>query len=287
MAEAAAGGSEEPELLAEDGAGPKSSEGPEVDEDEGFGDWSQKPAPWQPRRGAEGTVDGGAEPPRSKSPEGAPAEAGQARPGQHAWERTGSHGPSRPHVHPEDLHLSQEGPDPVEHWAGGGCGTPSPLLRGGTTEPGSPPTSPSIKLADRTESPNRSVEKSDRVKRSPPAPPVSAIDARLQRYAQAAEAAGRALRPSRQTSIDLPGTAVASARSLWETGEGHTPPAPKTPPCKDIVAGDMSKRSLWEGSGGGKTSSTIKSTPAGRRYRFVAAGHGKYEKVFVDEDSAP
>ena len=92
---------------------------------------------------------------------------------------------------------------------------------------------------------------------------------------------------------------------------------------KDIVAGDMSKRDLWEQKGGPKTSSTVKvrrkaadaggessgwagraavslhgshlgpgpsswqSTPSGKRYKFVAAGHGKYEKVLVDEGSAP
>ena len=93
---------------------------------------------------------------------------------------------------------------------------------------------------------------------------------------------------------------------------------------QDIVAGDMSKRDLWEQKGGPKTSSTVKvrlgkaadagggssgwagraavslrgshlgpgppsrqSTPSGKRYKFVAAGHGKYEKVLVDEGSAP
>lgn len=61
-------------------------------------------------------------------------------------------------------------------------------------------------------------------------------------------------------------------------------------PCvcpQDIVAGDMSKKSLWEQKGGSKISSTIKSTPSGKRYKFVATGHGKYEKVLVDEGSAP
>lgn len=105
---------------------------------------------------------------------------------------------------------------------------------------------------------------------------------------------------------------------------------------QDIVAGDMSKKSLWEQKGGSKTSSTVKvesicsgggergsesnkgpflvhlgglpggsgisllpcspfalglrprqSTPSGKRYKFVATGHGKYEKVLMDEGSAP
>lgn len=29
------------------------------------------------------------------------------------------------------------------------------------------------------------------------------------------------------------------------------------------------------------------STPSGKRYKFVATGHGKYEKVLMDEGSGP
>lgn len=29
------------------------------------------------------------------------------------------------------------------------------------------------------------------------------------------------------------------------------------------------------------------STPSGKRYKFVATGHGKYEKVLVDEGPVP
>lgn len=29
------------------------------------------------------------------------------------------------------------------------------------------------------------------------------------------------------------------------------------------------------------------STPSGKRYKFVATGHGKYEKVLMDEGSVP
>ncbi|XP_057158293.1 striatin-like [Pan paniscus] len=53
--------------------------------------------------------------------------------------------------------------------------------------------------------------------------------------------------------------AVASTKSRWETGEVQAQSAAKTLSCKDIVAGDMSKKSLWEQKGGSKTSSTIKA----------------------------
>ncbi|NP_001399601.1 lymphocyte-specific protein 1 isoform 8 [Mus musculus] len=55
--------------------------------------------------------------------------------------------------------------------------------------------------------------------------------------------------------------AVASTKTLWETGEVQSQSASKTPSCQ--------------------------STPSGKRYKFVATGHGKYEKVLVDEGSAP
>ncbi|XP_034502278.1 lymphocyte-specific protein 1 isoform X6 [Ailuropoda melanoleuca] len=169
--------------------------------------------------------------------------------------------------------------------------TPSPLVLEGTTEPGSPPLSPSTKLIDRTESLNRSIKKSNSVKKSQPALPISKIDERLEQYTQAIEwalsplqTAGRTSKLVRQPSIELPSMAVASTKSRWETGEVQAQSTAKGPSCKDIVAGDMSKKSLWEQKGGSKTSSTIKqSTPSGKRYKFVATGHGKYEKVLVDE----
>ncbi|XP_058546030.1 lymphocyte-specific protein 1 isoform X4 [Neofelis nebulosa] len=166
--------------------------------------------------------------------------------------------------------------------------TPSPLVLEGATEQGSPPLSPSTKLIDRTESLNRSIRKSNSVKKSQPALPISKIDERLEQYTQAIETAGRTPKLTRQPSIELPSMAVASTKSRWETGEVQAQSTARTPSCKDIVAGDMSKKSLWEQKGGSKTSSTIKqSTPSGKRYKFVATGHGKYEKVLVDEGSVP
>ncbi|XP_032976019.1 lymphocyte-specific protein 1 isoform X3 [Rhinolophus ferrumequinum] len=165
--------------------------------------------------------------------------------------------------------------------------TPSPLVLEETTEQGSPPLSPSTKLIDRTESLNRSIKKSNSVKKSQPALPISKIDERLEQYTQAIETAGRNPKLARQPSIELPSMAVASTKSRWETGEVQAQSSSKGPSCKDIVAGDMSKKNLWEQKGGSKTSSTIKSTPSGKRYKFVATGHGKYEKVLMDEGSVP
>ncbi|XP_043779274.1 lymphocyte-specific protein 1 isoform X8 [Cervus elaphus] len=300
--------SEQEKLLS-----PKPSEAPELDEDEGFGDWSQKPEQQRQQHwGAGETTDAG-DPPGGESPEGTQEDD---RPHQRTSGTQGADELSPAEVRLEELHLSPdlepreglaaEAPEPsgpeepvqgspglagteeaeVQHQSCRQPRTPSPLVLEGT-EVGSPPLSPSTKLSDRTESLNRSIKKSNSVKRSQPALPISKIDERLEQYTQAVETAGRTPKLTRQPSIELPSMAVASTKSRWETGEVQAQSAAKSAPCKDIVAGDMSRRDLWEQKGGPKTSSTVKSTPSGKRYKFVATGHGKYEKVLVDEGPAP
>nr|XP_019574099.1 PREDICTED: lymphocyte-specific protein 1 isoform X4 [Rhinolophus sinicus] len=273
----------------------KASEAPELDEDEGFSDWSQKPEQ-KPRHS---TAE---EPPEGESTEGDQEEdrplghqdADEVNPATACLEGL--------HLHPSSE--AQEGPEPEvtvqdslapaeaeeadeQHQKCQQPRTPSALVLEETTEHGSPPLSPSTKLIDRTESLNRSIKKSNSVKKSQPALPISKIDERLEQYTQAVETAGRNPKLARQPSIELPSMAVASTKSRWETGEVQAQSSSKGPSCKDIVAGDMSKKNLWEQTGGSKTSSTIKSTPSGKRYKFVATGHGKYEKVLMDEGSVP
>ncbi|NXL64097.1 LSP1 protein, partial [Chordeiles acutipennis] len=144
----------------------------------------------------------------------------------------------------------------------------------------------STKITDRTESLNRSIKKSNSIKKTQPPLPVSKIDDRLEQYTQAIETSTKAPKPVRQPSLDLPTTSmmVASTKSLWETGEVAAQSAVKSSPCKDIVAGDIvSKRSLWEQKGNPKPETNIKSTPSGKRYKFVATGHGQYKKVLIDD----
>ncbi|NWZ02031.1 LSP1 protein, partial [Loxia curvirostra] len=144
----------------------------------------------------------------------------------------------------------------------------------------------STKITDRTESLNRSIQKSNSIKKSQPPLPVSKIDDRLEQYTQAIETSSKAPKPVRQPSLDLPTTSmmVASTKSLWETGEVTAQSAVKPSACKDIVAGDIvSKRSLWEQKGNPKPESSIKSIPSGKKYKFVATGHGQYKKVLIDD----
>ncbi|NWR27794.1 LSP1 protein, partial [Tachuris rubrigastra] len=143
----------------------------------------------------------------------------------------------------------------------------------------------STKITDRTESLNRSLQKSNSIKKTQPPLPVSKIDDRLEQYTQAIETSTKAPKPVRQPSLDLPTTSmmVASTKSLWESGEVTAQSAVKPSACKDIVAGDIvSKRSLWEQKGNPKPESNIKSVPSGKKYKFVATGHGQYKKVLID-----
>lgn len=268
----------------------KASEAPEPEEDEGFGDWAQKSELRQPLQG---------ESPEREQEEARPCgpqDGDELCPTRVSLEELHLHpnseaqeGPGPEPVGPEEM--GRGSPDPAEeakeHQQWQRPGAPSPVLLEETAEPSSPPLSPSTKLLDRTESLSRSIKKSNSVKKSQPALPISKIDDRLEQYTQAIETAGRNTKLTRQPSIELPSMAVASTKSLWETGEVQAQSAAKSPSCKDIMAGDMSKKSLWEHKGDSKTSSTVKSTPSGKRYKFVATGHGKYEKVLMDEGSGP
>ncbi|NWH57487.1 LSP1 protein, partial [Geococcyx californianus] len=144
----------------------------------------------------------------------------------------------------------------------------------------------STKITDRTESLNRSIKKSNSIKKTQPPLPVLKIDDRLEQYTQAIETSTKTPKPVRQPSLDLPTTSmmVASTKSLWETGEVAAQSAVKSSTCKDIVAGDIvSKRSLWEQKGNPKPETNIKSTPSGKKYKFVATGHGQYKKVLIED----
>ncbi|NXF01756.1 LSP1 protein, partial [Smithornis capensis] len=144
----------------------------------------------------------------------------------------------------------------------------------------------SMKITDRTELLNRSIQKSNSIKKTQPPLPVSKIDDRLEQYTQAIETSTKASKSARQPSFDLLTTSkmVASAKSLWETGEVAAQSTAEPLPCKDIVAGDIvSKRNLWEQKGSPKPETNIKSVPSGKKYKFVATGHGQYKKVLIDD----
>ncbi|XP_053128238.1 lymphocyte-specific protein 1 isoform X2 [Hemicordylus capensis] len=156
-------------------------------------------------------------------------------------------------------------------------------------EEGQPPLSPTTKITDRTESLNRSIQKSNSVKKTQPPLPVSKIDDKLEQYTHAIETSSKTPKPARQLSIDLPSNtvAVASTKSLWETGEVVAQSPVKTTPCKDIVAGDIvNVRSIWEQKDSPKTDGNAKVKLPGKKYKYVATGHGQYKKVLIEDDGA-
>uniref|UniRef100_A0A8C5RJJ3 Lymphocyte specific protein 1 n=1 Tax=Laticauda laticaudata TaxID=8630 RepID=A0A8C5RJJ3_LATLA len=140
-------------------------------------------------------------------------------------------------------------------------------------------------ITDRTESLNRSVQKSNSMKKTQAPLPVSKIDDKLEQYTQAIEISSKTPKPARQASIDLPANsaAVASTKSLWETGE--VTQSTKSPPCKDIVAGDIVNiRSLWEQKESPQTDANAKVKIPSKKYKYVAVGHGQYKRVPVEDD---
>ncbi|XP_015281249.1 PREDICTED: lymphocyte-specific protein 1 isoform X2 [Gekko japonicus] len=157
-------------------------------------------------------------------------------------------------------------------------------------EEGQPPLSPTMKITERTESLNflnRSIERSNSVKKTQSPLPVSKIDDKLEQYTHAIETSSKTPKPARQLSIDLPANSavVASTKCLWETGEVAVQSPVRTTPCKDIVAGDIvSMRSLWEQKETTNADGSAKVKLPGKKYKYVATGHGQYKKVLVDDE---
>ncbi|XP_015682800.1 lymphocyte-specific protein 1 [Protobothrops mucrosquamatus] len=148
------------------------------------------------------------------------------------------------------------------------------------------PLSPTLKITDRTESLNRSVQKSNSMKKTQAPLPVSKIDDKLEQYTHALEISSKTPKPARQLSIDLPTNtaAVASTKNLWETGE-VSQSSTKSMPCKDIVAGDIVNiRSLWEHKESSQTDANSKVRIPGKKYKYVAIGHGQYKRVPIEDD---
>ncbi|XP_027029179.2 non-muscle caldesmon isoform X3 [Tachysurus fulvidraco] len=64
------------------------------------------------------------------------------------------------------------------------------------------------------------------------------------------------------------------------------PPRMLCASSQDVKAGDvLQKKNMWEIIGeGSATGQSGKGTSSGKRYKFVVTGHGKYEKIPIDDD---
>uniref|UniRef100_A0A8C5R3E5 Lymphocyte specific protein 1 n=1 Tax=Leptobrachium leishanense TaxID=445787 RepID=A0A8C5R3E5_9ANUR len=172
-----------------------------------------------------------------------------------------------------------------------------------------------MKVTEIAENLNRSIKKSNSIKKSEPPLPISKIDDRLEQYTHAIETSSKSARLVRQPSIELlaPADAVSNKKNRWETGDVTTatkmasskdteginigvsdlisqwgkgksePDGHQSPPRPlEVKPGDVfSKKSLWEQ--GSKSSEAGKSSTPNKKYKFVPTGHGKYEKIPVDE----
>ncbi|GAA6227692.1 non-muscle caldesmon-like [Lates japonicus] len=181
------------------------------------------------------------------------------------------------------------------------------------------PKVPTHKITERTESLNRSLKKSNSFKKTQPLVLTSKIDDKLEQYAHAVENSQEA-RAVKASLTDLPSSpeVVATKKNLFEAGEVWSPTKGATckdtdglkvgvanlitqwvkgpsdggsqSPCRpaDVKPGDvMQKKNMWEiiGDSSVKSGQRGKSTAAGKKYKFVVTGHGKYEKIPVDDEN--
>ncbi|KAM3625337.1 uncharacterized protein V6R79_010528 [Siganus canaliculatus] len=145
-------------------------------------------------------------------------------------------------------------------------------------------------ITERTESLRKSSSSS---KKMPPVS-VSKINKKLERYTRALEVSSKEqARSGSPALVDLmsPAEPVSSKKNLFEAGEAWNQNAASVAPPKNsdgIKVGVASLINQWvrESEDGSRCSSPSKpgECTSGKRYKFVVAGHGKYEKVSVDDE---
>ncbi|XP_078112531.1 uncharacterized protein lsp1a isoform X2 [Sander vitreus] len=184
------------------------------------------------------------------------------------------------------------------------------------------PKASTHKITERTESLNRSLKKSNSFKKTQTLVLLPKIDDKLEQYAHAVENSQEA-RAVKATLTDLPSSpeVVSSKKTLFEAGEAWSQAPAKPAACKDaeglkvVVAeritqwvkgpsdgsrlslckptdvrpGDvMQKKNMWEVIGdsiGQPGTQRVKNSAAGKKYKFVVTGHGKYEKIPADDEN--
>ncbi|KAK2834361.1 hypothetical protein Q7C36_015062 [Tachysurus vachellii] len=178
-------------------------------------------------------------------------------------------------------------------------------------------------IMDRTESLNRSLKKSNSFKKTQPPLLLSKIDDKLEQYTHAVETSSKEPKTAKSAVVDMPSVPepVVAKKNLFEAGEAWNHGSSKGTPSKDtdglkvgvadlithwvkgspeggnrstqskpcdVKAGDvLQKKNMWEiigeGSATGQSGHTGKGTSS-KRYKFVVTGHGKYEKIPIDDD---
>ncbi|XP_016099693.1 lymphocyte-specific protein 1-like isoform X2 [Sinocyclocheilus grahami] len=153
------------------------------------------------------------------------------------------------------------------------------ISSGDPEEPFSPlsPRSPSYMITERTESLNRSIKKKNSIKKTQPPTIISKLDGRLEQYNHAIE--------------DTEGMKVGVVDLINQWVKGNSDVSIKSSSskaaCQDVKAGEVRNiKSMWENLGDASSQDKPYAKElAGKRYKFVESGHGKYEKVFINNDT--
>lgn len=178
----------------------------------------------------------------------------------------------------------------------------------------------SSSISERTESLNRSIKKKNSIKKTQPPTIISKLDGRLEQYNHAIEECSKEGNVVKVMDVPTPPEPVSARKTLFEGGEAWNQNSAKAmsskdaegmkvgvadlinqwvkgspdtndkgskAACQDVKAGEVRNiKSMWENL----NESPPQDKPcakglAGKRYKFVESGHGKYEKVFISNDT--
>ncbi|XP_016092703.1 lymphocyte-specific protein 1-like isoform X2 [Sinocyclocheilus grahami] len=175
-------------------------------------------------------------------------------------------------------------------------------------------------LTERTESLNRSIKKKNSIKKTQPPTIISKLDGRLEQYNHAIEESCKEGNVVKVMDVPTPPEPVSARKTLFEAGEawnqnstkavsskdtegmkvgvsdlinqwvkGNCDVSTKSPSSKaaDVKAGEVRNiKSIWENLGDASSQDKPNAKGlAGKMYKFVESGHGKYEKVFINNDT--
>ncbi|XP_034536512.1 trichohyalin-like [Notolabrus celidotus] len=148
------------------------------------------------------------------------------------------------------------------------------------------------KIIERTESLRKSTSST---KKTPPPVPISRINKKLEQYTHALEVSSKESRSGSQVPTDLtsPAEPVSSKKNLFEGGDAWNQNSMTVTPSKDadslkVGVADLINQWVKGGEDASRCSSPCRpaDSSAGKKYKFVVTGHGKYEKVSDDQDGS-
>ncbi|XP_029904552.1 lymphocyte-specific protein 1-like [Myripristis murdjan] len=145
----------------------------------------------------------------------------------------------------------------------------------------------SYKITERAESLRRSLNVTKKSPPPPPPPAVCTLDSRLERYTHAAQISCSEVKAGRAADLPSPAEPVASRRNLfesWSRSPVSLNPAKDTEALKVGVAELVSQWVRGGADGSRDAATTPAGSSSGKRYKFMVTGHGKYEKISVDDD---